>query len=61
MRRREELLALARADPEALVDYVLGLEERVRQWEARGQRLEARIVELEAQLASCARICSASP
>jgi transposase len=44
MTRREELLELARANPEALVDYVLALEERVR-------RLEARVAELEARLA----------
>ena len=35
MTRREELLALARANPEALVDYVLALEEQIRRLEAR--------------------------
>ena len=44
MSRRDELLALARANPEAIVDYVLALEEQVR-------RLEARVTELEARLA----------
>lgn len=44
MSRREQLLALARANPEAIVDYVLELEERLR-------RLEARVAELEARLA----------
>lgn len=44
MSRRDELLALARANPEAIVDYVLALEERIRQ-------LEARVAELEARLA----------
>ena len=44
MTRREQLLALARANPEAIVDYVLELEERLR-------RLEARVAELEARLA----------
>jgi hypothetical protein len=51
MTRREELLALARAQPEALVDYVLGLEGQVRQLEATVARLEARIRDLEGQLA----------
>lgn len=55
MTRREELLVLARANPEALVDYVLVLEERVRQLEATVQRLEARIRDLESQLAKNSR------
>ena len=55
MTRREELLVLARANPEALVDYVLALEERVRQLEATVQRLEARIQDLEGQLAKNSR------
>jgi len=44
MTRRDQLLAMARANPEALVDYVLALEEQVR-------RLEVRVTELEARLA----------
>ena len=55
MTRREELLVLARANPEALVDYVLALEERVRQLEATVQRLETRIQELEGRLAQNSR------
>lgn len=55
MTRREELLVLARANPEALVDYVLALEEQVCQLEATVRRLEARIVELEGQLAQNSR------
>jgi len=51
MTRREELLALARANPEALVDYVLALEEQVRQLQDQVRRLEARVAELEARLA----------
>lgn len=31
MTRRDQLLAVARANPEAIVDYVLELEEQVRQ------------------------------
>jgi len=54
MTRREELLALARSDPEALVDYVLQLEERIR-------RLEARFTELEARLAQNSRNSSRPP
>lgn len=54
MTRREELLALARSDPEALVDYVLELEERIR-------RLEARFTELEARLAQNSRNSSRPP
>jgi len=55
MTRREELLVLARANPEALVEYVLGLEARVRQLEATVQRLTARIQDLEGQLAKNSR------
>lgn len=54
MTRREELLALARANPEALVDYVLALEEQIR-------RLEARVTELEARLAQNSRNSSRPP
>ena len=54
MTRREELLALARANPEALVDYVLALEEQIR-------RLEARFTELEARLAQNSRNSSRPP
>lgn len=42
MARREELLHLARPQPEALVDYVLALERRVAQLERRVEELEAR-------------------
>jgi transposase len=55
MTRREELLGLARAHPEALADYVLALEARVRQLEATVQRLEARLQDLEGQLAQNSR------
>ena len=41
---REELLALARSQPEALVEIILALQERLEQ-------LEQRVKELEAQLA----------
>jgi transposase len=44
MSRREQLLAVARADPKPLVEHVLALEEQV-------GRLEARVRELEARLA----------
>jgi transposase len=44
MTRRDQLLALARANPEGIVDYVLALEEQIR-------RLEVRVTELEARLA----------
>lgn len=54
MTRREELLALARANPEAIVDYVLALEEQIR-------RLEARVTELEARLAQNSRNSSRPP
>jgi transposase len=54
MTRREELLALARTNPEALVDYVLSLEEQIR-------RLEARVTELEARLAQNSRNSSRPP
>ncbi len=55
MTRREELLALARANPAALADYVLALEARLRQLEATAQRLEARLQDLEGQLARNSR------
>jgi transposase len=45
MTRREELLQLARTQPEALVDYVLALEQRVAQLERRVQELEARLAQ----------------
>ena len=51
MSRREELLAVARANPEAIVDYGLALEEQVRQLQDQVRRLEARVAELEARLA----------
>ncbi|MCC6232577.1 MAG: IS66 family transposase [Verrucomicrobiales bacterium] len=54
MSRRDELLALARTNPEALVDYVLALEEQIR-------RLEARVTELEARLAQNSRNSSRPP
>lgn len=44
MTRREELLALARTNPEALVDYALALEAKI-------GRLESRVTELEARQA----------
>jgi transposase len=43
MTRREELLHLARTQPEALVDYVLALEQRLAQLERRVQELEGRL------------------
>jgi transposase len=51
MTRRDQLLAVARANPEAIVDYVLELEEQVRQLKDQVRRLEARVTELEARLA----------
>lgn len=45
MSRRDELLALARTNPEVLVVDVLALEERVRQLEARVAALEARLAQ----------------
>lgn len=45
MTRREELLRLARTQPEALVDYVLELEQRLAQLERRVQELEARLAQ----------------
>lgn len=51
MTRRDQLLVVARATPEALVDYVLELEEQVRQLKDQVRRLEARVTELEARLA----------
>ena len=45
MTRREELLQLARTQPEALVDYVLQLEQRLAQLERRVQELEARLAQ----------------
>jgi transposase len=45
MSRREELLALARTNPEPLVDLVLALEERVRQLEGRLRQLEDRLAQ----------------
>jgi hypothetical protein len=55
MTRRAELLALARANPEALAEDVLALEARGRQVEATVPQLEARIQDLEGQLARNSR------
>src|SRR5437870_12652692 len=40
---REELLPLARSHPEALVDIILALQERLTQLEQGGQKLEAQL------------------
>ena len=51
MSRRDQLLALGRTNPEAIVDHVLELEQRVRQSQDQIGRLEARVTELGARLA----------
>jgi transposase len=51
MNRREHLLAVARANPEEIVDAVLKLEEQDRQSKDEVRRLEARVAELQARLA----------
>ena len=51
MSRREQLLALARTNPEAIVDCVLAPEAQVHQLQEQVRQLQARVAELEGRLA----------
>lgn len=48
---REQLLPLARSNPEALVDIILALQEEVRVLQLANQALQKRVEVLEARLA----------